>query len=388
MHKVFIVTGSRADYSLLYPVIKRFSHDSDIELSVLSTGTHHRNSVSLQSILEKDDIHAARHVDSGFVDGSEHSVCHALSNTVNGFADFFQTQRADVLLLLGDRFEIFAAAQAAWIYQIPIAHIAGGDVTAGALDEAFRHSISKMSSLHFATHEQARQRILQLGEPPQSAHSVGSPGIDNLLAVQPMSKQELARELSFELSEQLYLVTLHPETVSRLSAQDQVNIVIQVLRLLPNDVSLVISAANSDPGGEQINSALQAFSSERPNTLFVNNLGRTGYVSLLARADMMLGNSSSGIYEAASFHLPVLNIGNRQQGRQQSTNVVNCDYDTGDIRQGIERALQLNCADCVNLYGDGHSAERIWKITKDFLNAPSQKGYSKQFHSYALGEQR
>jgi len=386
MHKVAIISGSRADYSLLYPVIKEFLRDKSLDVSLIVTGCETVNSESLDDIFHQDGLNILAKIRSGSNDGSNASVCNAIALTIQGFSKLFSSYCPDIIVVLGDRFEIFAAVQAAWIFRIPIAHIAGGDVTEGAIDEAFRHSISKMSRLHFVTNKDAKSRVLQLGESKENVHLVGSPGIDNLLHSERLSRDDLGKALSLHLSEKIYLLTLHPETLSYISPKEQVECVIEALKTLPKRATVIITAANADPGGEQINSAFKRFADSRENVIFVSNLGRTAYVSLMALATAMIGNSSSGIYEAASFNLPVVNIGNRQAGRPNSTNIINCDFDTQAIIESIRKCDLLDCQDCENPFGDGNSAQRIHKITIDYLNSRVSKEQGKTFQRYLLGD--
>jgi len=389
MYKVAIISGSRADYSLLYPVIMQFKHDARLDLRLIATGCESSNAQSLSEIFQLDGLHRFAEISSGPSDGSSASVCHAIANTVNGFSALFSTFRPDLMLVLGDRYEIFAAVQTAWIYQIPVAHIAGGDVTEGAIDEGFRHAISKMSSLHFTTNNDARSRVLQLGENAEHVHMVGSPGIDNLVNSKRLSRDELSESLKIprlKTAKNIYLITLHPETLSSLSPSAQVSCVIEALGNLDQDSLVIISAANTDPGGEQINSAFRDYCQTRQNAVFVENLGRLAYVSLLAMANVMIGNSSSGIYEAPTFKLPVVNIGNRQAGRLMARNIINCEFDTQAIVEAIRNSETLDCQTCENPFGDGKSAKRIHDITVDYLDSPASKDRHKSFQSYNLGD--
>ena len=386
MVKVAIISGSRADYSLLYPVIKAFNADTEVELALIATGCQSDNTQSLSDIFAQDGLCEFANVPSGVVDGSHLSVCNAISTTITGFSRLFSSYQPDIILVLGDRFEIFAAVQAAWIYGIPVAHIAAGDVTEGAIDEAFRHCISKMARLHFTTNADARLRVLQLGEAKETVHLVGSPGIDNLIHCDKLNKTELSALLKINLSHQVYLVTLHPETLTALAPDQQATLLIAALSQLDNEVTLVISAANTDPGGEQINFALRQYAASRKNSVFIENLGRTAYVSLLAIADLMIGNSSSGIYEAASFGLAVVNIGNRQAGRLSPANVLNCEFDTEAILDTIRQAVLLDCGKFENPFGDGHAAERIHDLTIEYIKSSPSLTRRKTFHSYILGD--
>lgn len=386
MYKVAIVTGSRADYSLLYPVMRKFIHDAQVDLAIITTGCQSENAQPLTEILLADGLSIFKEISSGVVDDSSASICQAIATTIHGFSKLFTQYQPDILIVLGDRYEIFAAVQTAWIYQIKVAHIAGGDVTQGAIDEAFRHSISKMASLHFTTHEEAKQRVLQLGENPDNVHCVGSPGIDNLLDCPTLHKTSLSQQLGISLADKVYLVTLHPETLSHLDAASEAKILLQALEQIDSRASIIISASNTDPGGEKINRLSREFCDTHDNAHFVTNLGRIHYVSLLACASAMIGNSSSGLYEAPSFKLPVVNIGQRQSGRPLASNVINCDFDTQAILDSIRKCDDLDCVNCINPFGDGHSAGRIHDITMEYLAIPSMSKLGKTFTSYNLGD--
>lgn len=389
MFKIAIISGSRADYSLLYPVIKRFLGDATVETQLVATGCETANAQSLSEIFLQDGFTSVTTISSGFSDGSYDSVCQAIAKTVLGFSQWFMKNKPHLAIVLGDRYEIFAAVQTAWVYRIPVAHIAGGDVTAGAIDEAFRHSISKMSTLHFTTNEEARQRVLQLGEAFDRVHLVGSPGIDNLLNSPRLDLHELSRFIghpSLPEYEKIFLITLHPETASALSVARQVECLISALDTLEQDNMIIITAANSDPGGDEINRRLREFVAMHDNAVFVDNLGRVAYVSLLSFASAMIGNSSSGIYEAASFKLPVVNIGDRQSGRLLPKNVINCGFDTQAIIDAIRQCDVLECQSCENPFGDGNSAKKIHSITMAYLDSQQAKEQRKYFQSYRQGE--
>jgi len=386
MYKVAVVTGSRSDYSLLYPVMRKFIQDTQVDLAIITTGCRIENTQPLTEILLADGLSIFREISSGVVDDSSASVCQAIATTIQGFSHLFTQYQPDILVVLGDRYEIFAAVQAAWVYHINVAHIAGGDVTQGAIDEAFRHSISKMSSLHFTIHQEARQRVIQLGENPNYVHCVGSPGIDNLMDCPTLHKTALSQQLGIPLSDKVYLVTLHPETLSHLDAGSEAQILVRALEQVDSRISIIVSAANADPGGEKINRLLREFCDTHENTSFVTNLGRIHYVSLLACANLMIGNSSCGLYEAPSFKLPVVNIGQRQSGRPFASNVIKCEFDTQAILESIRKCDNLDSTNCTNPFGDGHSAKRIHDITMEYLAISPMSRLGKTFTSYNLGD--
>lgn len=281
-----------------------------------------------------------------------------------GFAEALASSRPDILLVLGDRYEMHAATCAAVPLNLPIAHVHGGEVSIGAIDNVLRFSLSALSHLHFTATEQAGARLRRMGEPASRVHVTGAPGLDNLRTLDLLEAGELSQRVKLDLAAGYALVTFHPET--RQHEQTPAHIAALLSALDRQSMPIVFTAANADTAGSIINQAISAFVVERDNAVLVENLGTRAYFSAMHHATVMVGNSSSGIIEAASFHLPVVNVGERQAGREQSANVINVPCTAQAIGDGIERAtsdaFRETCTTCVNIYGDGHAAPRIVEV--------------------------
>lgn len=363
--RVGVVTGTRAEYGLLYWILKQLQDDSAIDLQLIVTGAHlsPQHGLTYRDI-EADGFSIARKVDMALDDDSAVGVTKALGQATSGFADVLAELRPDVLVLLGDRYETLAAAQAALIARIPVAHVAGGDVTEGAYDDAIRHSITKMSHLHFVTHAEAARRVRQLGEDPERIFTVGNPGLDQLQHLKLMAREELARELGFTFRRHNLLVTYHPETLDAESTENRIAALLQALERLGDDVGLIFTLPNADTGNRAIRERLEAYVATHANARAYASLGPLRYWGAMKQVDAVVGNSSSGILEAPSLQKPTVNIGDRQKGRPQAASVINCGYGAGEIESAIRRAFDLDCRDVINPYGDGHAAERIVAVLK------------------------
>ncbi|GFO66062.1 UDP-N-acetylglucosamine 2-epimerase [Geomonas paludis] len=380
---VCVVTGSRAEYGLLSGVMRAIQQDPDFQLQVVATGMHLSPEFGLTwRAIEGDGFAIDAKVEMLLSSDSPVGIAKSIGLGTMGCADAFDRLKPDILLLLGDRFEILAAAQAALVARIPIAHIAGGDTTEGAFDEAIRHSITKMAHLHLVTNEGAAKRVRQLGENPDHIHVVGSPGIDQIRSLKLLSRQELAQDLGFDFMAKNLLVTFHPVTLEHIPAQQQFQELLNALDQLGSGTGIIFTKPNADTDGRDIIAMTDAYVATRPNTRAYTSLGQIRYLSTMAQVDAVVGNSSSGLYEAPSFGKPTVNIGDRQKGRLQASSVVNCEAVAGEIRDAIGQALQRDCSGTVNPYGDGHSVERIVSLLKQL---PDPKALlKKHFHEVAL----
>lgn len=363
--RVCVVTGSRAEYGLLYGVMKGVQQDDDMELQVIVTGMHLSPEFGLTwRLIEQDGFPADAKVEMLLSSDSPVGIAKSIGLGVIGCADALDRLRPDLLVLLGDRFEMLAAAQAALVANIPIAHIAGGDTTEGAFDEAIRHSITKMSHLHLVTNEDAAQRVRQLGENPAQIHVVGSPGIDQIRRLQLLSRQELEQDLGFTFRETNLLVTFHPVTLESIPAAQQFRELLDALDLLGDEVGVILTKPNADTDGRVLISMIDDYVATRPHVRAYTSLGQLRYLSVMALVNAVVGNSSSGLYETPSFGKPTVNIGDRQKGRLQASSVFNCNTIAGEIVDAIGDALRSDCSGAVNPYGDGYSSERIVKLIK------------------------
>lgn len=356
------VTTSRADYGVFRPVLRRIAAASDLDLELMVTGSHlaplYGHTVEQ---IEADGFVIRDRIETLLANDSPYAVAQSMGLTMLGFAQAYARAKPELLLVLGDRYEMFAAAAAAVPMKIPIAHIHGGETTEGAIDEAFRHALTKMSHLHFAATDEYRDRILQLGEQPHRVCVSGAPSLDNLNDLTLLSQEELERRLNFSLEQPFLLVTFHPVTLQYEEAASQFQQLLAALEQFSTRV--VFTYPNADTSGQVIIRMIESYVAKNDNATAVATLGTQAYFSLMRLAHAMVGNSSSGIIEAASFHLPVVNIGIRQKGRVRGVNVIDCDVVSTDILSSLKLACSTNfhrsISGMVNPYGDGRAAERI-----------------------------
>jgi UDP-N-acetylglucosamine 2-epimerase (non-hydrolysing)/GDP/UDP-N,N'-diacetylbacillosamine 2-epimerase (hydrolysing) len=359
--KVAVLTTNRADYGLLYYPMKAIEAHPALELLVIAAGAHlsRQHGYSLEKI-EADGFEVAHKIEALQPEGddSAHAAAQAAARASLCYADAYRALKPDLLMVLGDRFEVLAACQTALIMSLPIAHIAGGDLTLGAFDDSFRHAITKLSHIHFPTNARAARLLVQMGEEPERVHMVGSPGIDYIKSMRYLNRQQLEESLSIKLRKKILLTTFHPETLSGewLSALSNL---LKVLSELDQDHSLIFTAPNNDPGGAEARKLIETFVAERSNAHLFENLGSTRYLSLMSLSNCVVGNSSSGLYEAPALKVATLNIGDRQADRLSASSVVNTGGDIDSIRQGLTRALSLDCSETVSPYGDGSASQRI-----------------------------
>lgn len=368
--RICIVTGSRAEYGLLYWLMKDIQSDPDLDLQVIATGMHLSPEFGLTyRVIEEDGFTIDRKVEMLLSSDTPVGITKSIGLGVIGFADALAELRPDILVLLGDRFEILAAAQAALIARIPVAHIAGGDITEGAFDESIRHAITKMAHLHFVTNPEAERRVRQMGENPAHVHSVGSPGIDYVRRFMPLTRAELEHELDFHFRRRNLLVTFHPVTLAEGSSLPQLHELFAALEGLGPDYGILFTLPNADTEGRAMIAEIESFAAAHDNTRAYASLGQLRYLSLMSAVDAVVGNSSSGLYEAPTLKKPTVDIGDRQKGRLAAASVIHCPPERAAIAAAIGKALALDCGDVVNPYGDGHSSARIVATLKN-LAAP------------------
>ncbi|HBF39618.1 MAG TPA: UDP-N-acetylglucosamine 2-epimerase (hydrolyzing) [Firmicutes bacterium] len=364
MKKIAVATGTRAEYGLLYWLLKEIQEDPDLELQLIVTGSHLAPEYGLTyREIERDGFEINEKVSMLVSSDTANGTTKSMGLELIGMADALERLTPDVLVLLGDRYEILAAAEAALIARIPIAHIAGGDTTEGAFDESIRHAVTKMAHLHFVTNQVAWQRVRQLGENPQNIYNVGSPGLDHIKRGRLLTREELASELDLEFLKRNLLITFHPATLDREQATDQFQTLLEALDSLGPELGLFFTKPNSDPGGRALIQMVDQFVAGHANARSYTSLGRF-YLSLMAVVDGVVGNSSSGLYEAPSLKKPTVNIGDRQKGRLQAASVINAPVEKLAIQRAIAEAFVKDCTDVVNPYGDGDAARRIHEILK------------------------
>jgi len=363
---ICVVTTSRADYGLLFWLLKEIQNDPDLELQIIASGMHLSPEFGLTyQAIENDLFKIQKKVEMLLSADTETAIIKSLGVGLIGFAEALSELHPDMLVLLGDRFELLAAAISALILKIPIAHIHGGETSQGAVDEAIRHSITKIASIHFATTEAYRMRIIQMGENPEVVFNFGAPGLDNIARLKLMDKKELSRYLNFELDEPTALVTYHSVTLENNTAKEHIENILSAIR--QSGLRAVFTKSNADTYGRIINKKIEGFCFRQPDKYrSVVNLGQLGYLSCLKHFDIMIGNSSSGLIEAPSFELPMVNIGDRQKGRIKAANVIDTNYTVDSIRRGIQKALspdfKAGLKDMINpyqKYADGNISLRI-----------------------------
>jgi UDP-N-acetylglucosamine 2-epimerase (non-hydrolysing)/GDP/UDP-N,N'-diacetylbacillosamine 2-epimerase (hydrolysing) len=365
--------------------MKAVQGDPDLKLQVVATGMHLSPEFGLTyKAIEDDGFPIDEKVEMLVSSDTPVGVAKSIGLGVIGFADALDRLRPDLLVVLGDRYEILAAAQAALVARIPIAHIAGGDTTEGAFDEAIRHSITKMSHLHFVTHEESARRVRQLGENPDHVYTVGSPAIDRIKRIALLGREELERQLGFRFRRKNLLITFHPPTLDSRPAGDQFKELLEALDGFGEEVGLIFTLPNADPDGRVLIRMIDAFVSGRPNACAHASLGQQRYLSVIAQVDAVVGNSSSGIYEVPSLKKPTVNIGDRQKGRLQATSVINCIPEAAAIRDAIREAFGKNCSAVINPYGNGETSSKILAVLK---NIPEPNALLKK-HFYTAGGQK
>lgn len=367
--RICVVTGSRAEYGLLQPLMELIRDDAGLDLQLIVTGMHLSPEFGLTwREIEADGFRIDARVEMLLSSDSPVGVTKSLGLGVIGMADALDRLQPELLVLLGDRFEILAAAQAALVARIPVAHIAGGDTTEGAIDEAIRHSITKMAHLHFVTNNDAARRVRQLGENPENIHIVGSPGIDQIRRLRLLDREALEQDLGFRFLSRNLLVTFHPATLDRESPEAQFRQLLTALESFGEDVGILFTKPNADTDGRALIGMIDRFVAEHHNAGSWTSLGQLRYLSVMAQVDAVVGNSSSGIYEAPSFGIPTVNIGDRQKGRLQASSVVNAPVESAAIARVIREAFALDCRGVVNPYGDGDSSRRIVAILRQLRN--------------------
>ncbi|HEY3974983.1 MAG TPA: UDP-N-acetylglucosamine 2-epimerase [Candidatus Sulfotelmatobacter sp.] len=363
--RVAVVTVGRSDYGIYFPVLRLLQADPQFELQLIVAAAHFDPTQgSTVQEMENDGFAIAARVPMRLPGDSRQDAAVAIGAGVQEFATAYGELRSDIILLLGDRYEMLSAAVAALPCRIPIGHIHGGELTFGAIDDAIRHCITKLSHVHFAATAEYARRIEQLGEESWRVHTTGSPVIDSILSMEAIPREELEAEIGLDLSQTL-LITYHPVTLEQNPAE---HISALLAAVSAPGYSLLFTHSNADPHRSEIVASIEKFVAKTPNARLVKNLGHRTYHSVQRHVAAMVGNSSSGIIEAASFRLPVVNIGIRQEGRVRSANVIDVGNSPEEIARGIEKAVssefRKSLANMQNLYGDGCAAERIVSVLK------------------------
>lgn len=353
-----VVTGARSDYGIYLPVLREIARTPGLELWLFVTGMHLAPEFGRTvQVIERDGFCIRERVEMLLAADSAEGISKSTGLGTIGFSQAFSRSRPDLLLLLGDRFEMLAAAVAALPFNIPLAHIHGGELTEGLIDEAIRHSLTKMSALHFVSTEAYRRRVIQMGEQPDRVVLAGAPSLDHLRTLELLDAAALRERFGLRLEKPFLLVTFHPVTLEFGASAAQMDELLAALEETGEEI--LFTYPNADADSRPIIERIRSFTERCPRAQIAVNLGTQGYFSVMALARAMVGNSSSGIIEAASFQLPVVNVGNRQRGRVAGPNVVHTGSDRRDILRGLRAALALDLSDLTNLYGDGGASTRI-----------------------------
>lgn len=379
--RVCVVTGTRAEYGLLRWVMQGIRETRGMDLQLIATGMHLSPEFGLTyREIETDGFAIDRKVEMLLSADTATAVAKSMGLGLIGFADALHQLNPDLLLVLGDRFEIFSAVAAAMIARIPVAHLHGGEATEGAFDEAIRHSITKMSHLHFVAADEYRKRVVQLGEHPDRVFLVGGLGIDNILKLRLLERAELEEALGFKLGRKNLLVTFHPVTLEGVTSAKQMEEVLASLGAL-SDTNLIFTMPNADTDGRVLFGLIEKFVAGRPNARAYASLGQLRYLSCIKHVDAVVGNSSSGLLEAPTFRKGTINIGDRQRGRVKAESVIDCAPDRQSITQALEQLyspeFMAKLQAVQNPYGDGGASERVVAVLRDY---PLDGILKKSFH--------
>ena len=372
MKRIGIMTGTRAEYGLLKPLMQEINKDNDLELYLIVSGMHLSPEFGMTyKEIEEDGFQINAKVEMLLSSDSPVGISKSIGLGIIGFADEFQRADLDMLILLGDRYEALSAAICAMVMRIPIAHLHGGELTEGAIDEGIRHSITKMSYLHFTSTEQYRNRVIQLGENPERVFYVGALGVENIKKINLMTKEELERSIHFEIDENTVVVTYHPVTLENNTVEEQFLNLLKVLDRNPK-IRMIFTKANADTNGRIVNELIDKYAAQNSERACAfMSLGQKRYLSALKYCRIVIGNSSSGIIEAPSFGKPIINIGDRQKGRICADSVINCGYTQQEIQQAMETALteefENKARNCRNPYEKENTAANIISVIKDYL---------------------
>lgn len=371
MKKICVVTATRAEYGVLRLLLEEIEKDKELELCLVVTGTHLSESFGRTiTEIEQDGFRISEKIKILDSEDSTYGICKTMGVAMEKFGELFVRQDPDMLIVVGDRYELIPICSSAMVCGIPIAHISGGELTEGAIDDAIRHSVTKMSYLHFPGCEEYRKRIIQLGESPDRVFNYGDIGVENVKKMNYFSIEELEKDLGISLKEKYSCVTFHPVTLEKHSAKRQTEALIEAMARY-SDIKFIVTLSNADLDGEKINNMLIHAASEKNNIFCYESLGIRRYLSLVKNAGFVLGNSSSGIIEVPCFGIPTINIGDRQKGRLRAESVIDCEptYEaiTKSIKLALSEEFRYKAKRASNPYGEGDTSEKIVKTIKQFL---------------------
>jgi len=379
--KICVVTGTRAEYGLLYWLMKEIEKDARLELQIIATGMHLSPEFGLTYKEIEKDFTITKKIEMLLSSDTSIGISKSMGLAQISFAEAYSNLSPDLIVILGDRYEIFSAASAAMIANIPLAHIHGGEATQGLIDEAIRHSITKMSHLHFTATQEYRNRVIQLGEDPKRVFCVGGLGIDNIKKLSLLSKEEFEASINFKLAQRNLLVTFHPLTLENSSAKERFSTLLKAIDDL-EDTHIIFTKANSDTDGRIINKLIDAYvQKNHTKAIAFDSLGQLRYLSALQYVDAVVGNSSSGLLEAPSFQIATINIGKRQKGRILAQSVIQTDNTLESIQNALKKLysteFQKNLTNVKNPYGEGGASKQIKEIIASY---PLENILQKEFY--------
>ncbi|WP_282629955.1 UDP-N-acetylglucosamine 2-epimerase [Empedobacter sedimenti] len=381
MRKICVVTATRAEYGLLKPLMGLIKDSDNLQLQIIATGAHLSPEFGLTyKQIESDGFKIDEKIEILLSADTSSSIVKTMGIAMMGMADVFTRLKPDLLVILGDRYEMLAIASAATIFTVPIAHLHGGELTAGAYDDAIRHAISKMSSLHFTSTKEYRNRVIQLGEQPDKVFNVGAIGLDNVNNLKLLTKEELEKDLNIKFNKFNYQVTFHPETLGNISSQEQFQNLLNVIDL-QKDSFFIFTKANADTDGRIINEMIDKYVLDHPTKAKAySSLGTLRFLSVVKNCTAIVGNSSSGILEAPSLKTATLNIGNRQDGRVQAKSIINVDCSESEIKRGFEELISVEFQEkvqtVVNPYEQKNTAVNILnEIERNIIKSTNKTFY-------------
>ncbi len=361
--KICVVTGTRAEYGLLYWLMKEIETDNELELQIIATGMHLSPEFGLTYKEIEKDFNINKKIEMLLSSDTSIGISKSMGLAQISFAEAYEELKTDIIVVLGDRYEIFSAVSAAMIARIPIAHLHGGETTEGAFDESIRHSITKMSHLHFTAADEYKNRVIQLGEHPSRVFNVGGMGIENIKRLNLLTKDEFEKSIDFKLNKKNILVTFHPVTLENSTAKEQFQELLDAIDEL-EETNIIFTKANSDTDGRVINQMIDEYVSKHTyKSIGFVSLGQLRYLSALQFVDAVVGNSSSGLLEAPSFNIGTINIGDRQKGRIKASSVIDCKPKKNSVLKAFEKLylkdFQENIKNTINPYGNGCVSRKI-----------------------------
>ena len=375
--RICILSTNRADYGLLYYLLRQLEINKTYESHLIVTGQHLKKKYGLTvNYIKRDKLKIAKTIDILSSENTNHNIIKSMAKLQIELSKFYQENKTDLIIILGDRYEIMPAAISAMIHKIPIAHIGGGDVTKGAYDDTIRDCLSRMSSIDFVTNNEAKKRLIKLGKNKKLIFNVGSPGLEYIKNSHLLSKDKLATELNIKFSERVFLITIHPATLEIVAVKDYFNSLISAIKKYRVDTDFIFTSPNSDSDSDELIKLIERYVKREKNTYLYKSLGQINYISMLKISDLIIGNSSSGLYEAPSLSTPTVNIGSRQKGRLKAKSVFDCMPTSQSISNAISKALKYGKKKTKNPYYAGNTSELILKQInkiKDFKRLAYQK---------------